>query len=383
MTDERDDRAQSVDAQLDGWARSLAGKTGRVRGSLSPWVQRALASGAHAHGAQAGVEPAGEPAGGGRQRQTALSESGPRALWARIYRKVEGTRAWHPEQGPAAPMAMDRFAADIVQRFAPVSDKYAVESGEASREEESDLVLAPVGYVDMSGGLPAPDSESWMESIPEGSVRPTPFEAAPEAYPAPPPLPPPPPTIQRRPGVRPMSRIEEITPGGKTPALPPVPVDVAAKEATPVPDGYPGSARPAPPPVQRAGQEPVALREVEPPGSKTEAAPPGLAPDEAQGILGSVRADSGSVPTQPVPPPVQRVVGEPASPPEVEGPTSEAEAAQPDMPLRSAPPSVQRAVDEPVSLQEAEQSVPAVEATSLDIASARYPGSSRPAAPPV
>ncbi|MEJ2210016.1 MAG: hypothetical protein P8129_13385, partial [Anaerolineae bacterium] len=197
---------------MNEWARSLAGKNTRFGAALSPWVQRSLAAGV-------------APAGASRQRAIALTEAHTHALLRTIQRKVEGARAWRPELGPATPFHLDRFGGEIVQRYAPFANRHVVETADESGQEGDDLVLASMAVPEMGRPPGAFASESWMASAPPPSA---PHGPPPPTQPPPSPRPPQQRieatrAVQRRRDIRPMSQVEEITPGAKTAAPPPSP----------------------------------------------------------------------------------------------------------------------------------------------------------------
>lgn len=283
MDPEASHEQDQLSEPLSGWARSLATKAGRARAALSPWVQRMMDPGAPA---VQRLSTSGQP------RATAFSERDTRALVDRVSRKTEQSRVWHPDVGSVSPVTFDRFAGEIVQRFRPMADKYRVESPEEGAGQESDLTLAPatqpismlnVGIGPSERSLPRTDLPSVPSSRPAATEQPAALPPAetdaprPVARSAPR-------VVQRRPGVRPMSRVEEITPGSTAPPTvgmePPAQADApmeAPSEAGAVgedaaPSGLPveRSAADGPAvlstdaPLQRAA-EPSAIAETRPP----------------------------------------------------------------------------------------------------------------------
>jgi hypothetical protein len=192
-------------AQLNDLAQTLTARARWPGAVLSPWVQRALR------------EQAVQPAGGvGQPRPTALSEGHTRVLVQRAERHRTGSsRVWQPDVGSVAPATFGYFAGEIVERHRPIADKYRVQSAQEPGEE-SELPLAPGGQVGAGLGM----GGVWPEA------RPTPSPPLPPATvqgsPARPRTSPTEmrsiqaqkPVRQRR-DIRPMSRVEEITPGSK------------------------------------------------------------------------------------------------------------------------------------------------------------------------
>lgn len=353
---------------LSGWAQSLATKADRARAALSPWVQRMMDPGAPA--AQR-LSTSGQP------RATAFSERETRALVDRVSRKTEQSRVWHPDVGSVSPVTFDRFAGEIVQRFRPMADKYRVESPDEGARKESDLTLAPatqpismlnVGIGPSERSLPRPDlpsmpsprpavTEQPAAHPPAGTDAPRPMARAATRV------------VQRRPGVRPMSRVEEITPGSTTPPTvgmePPTQADApmeAPSEAGAVgedeaPSGQPveRSAADGPAvvstdaPLQRAA-ETSAMAETRPPEPRADMQPDTVDRRAPRPSTRSDLTDKPVAPPLPVTPgdlaeePVQRqtldVAGPAETPEEPEPPRGEvAPAEAPRSRVEPVPPS--------------------------------------------
>jgi hypothetical protein len=194
---EEPDGRQGSSGDLGAWAQSLLAKAARAGSAMSPWVQRLLATG-----------------GASQRHQTAFSERYTHALLDRVSRHAEGGQALRPDIGSVAPATFDRFAGNIVQRFPLLAKKYLPEPPEESSESKAELVLASAGLAGMGAGSEAGRSELQRSPLVE-------WTGFPESLPPPmaAPAEPPPwlrPTVQRRRDIRPVSRIEELTPGKKT-----------------------------------------------------------------------------------------------------------------------------------------------------------------------
>jgi hypothetical protein len=236
---------QNATAELGDWARSLVAKAGRAKAALSPWVQRSL---------EAGQADADAPGGIALQRQTAFTEPHTRAMVRHLDRMVgvESSspycQVWRPDVGSVAPQTFDRFAGDILQRHAPLADKYQLQRPEEGAKPDTELVLAPsgaAGSTPRSGPVPA---ESWTPppmsefftppvepSSPPLPSRPSAAPAAQESSPSPR-VNPATRIVQRRPAARPRSRVEELTPGGRLLPLAEPPGAGEAKTQGPAPE---------------------------------------------------------------------------------------------------------------------------------------------------
>jgi hypothetical protein len=314
-------------AQLGDWAQSLRAKAGRARSAVSPWVQGLLSREAVSQESQG---TARSPRGGWvrRGRHTALTQHHTQALLNRVSRKPEAGRVWRPDVGSVSPGTFARFAGEIAQRFPSVAQKYRLEVPE-SVGEEGDLTLAPVGIL-VRGAVPA-------YTRPAGAG---PAAQRAETQPGPPspqPSPPPRPSVQqqavaraprqfqRKPGVRAVSRVEEITPGATTPVRA-EPVEARQKEppaAAELPQEGDGAFEPAaehdllappdavPPDLpSEAASLPVGQPEVQEPSGIEEAGPSppprtGVRPSEPVRRAplpadGRTAPDSSGRPTPPV-----------------------------------------------------------------------------------
>ncbi len=214
MADTESRNGSEGSRQLGDWARSLRAKAERSRSVVSPWVQGLLSRAVARQDIRDELRPA--PGGQfGSLRQVALTQHHTRALTQRVSRKAQSARVWHPDAGAVSPRTFAEFAGEVVQRFPSMAQKYAIEVPESVGEED-DLVLAPVGVV-VRGAAPAyagqpagsPETQPRRpppatDAVPGTPVRRRPVARAPRQ-------------IQRAPGVRPVSRVEEITPGAKTP----------------------------------------------------------------------------------------------------------------------------------------------------------------------
>jgi hypothetical protein len=167
--DKRPQTAGDKFAPLRELAQSVIAKGERSRALLSPWVGRSLAEIS---------PPPGPPKGGERPqtgtsphigsifeiepiwgvRSTAFSVEQTRALVERVFRQVENNRVWRSEAGPVAPVALDRFAGEILERHRPIADKYRVTAPQKSPEGEHALPLAAGTSPQGVGGQMSPGS---------------------------------------------------------------------------------------------------------------------------------------------------------------------------------------------------------------------------------
>lgn len=184
------------------------------------------------------------------RRPMSLSTGGTLALVQRLTLPAGARRIWQPEAGPALPQALDRFAAGVAGRYELNARKYQPRAPE-TKEQESELVLAfPGGGGEgTSRGTSAPEAmRETLDSLPFLSSEPPgapPLGDEPASQPVtfgPPPWErqaggPAARMAQRRAGVRPVSRVEEITPGSRQPAMPP-----AVTDAGPTPSAVPPAA---------------------------------------------------------------------------------------------------------------------------------------------
>lgn len=213
---------RDIQARLGSWARSL----------LARASGRALSLPAAA------------------RRPMSLSTGGTLALVQRLALPAGAHRIWQPQGGPALPQALDRFAAGVAGRYELNAGKYQPRAPE-TKEQGSELVLAFPG-----GGGEGAGRETSASEVMRETLDPLPFLSS-----EPPGAPPlgdepasqpvtfgPPPwerqaggpaarMAQRRAGVRPVSRVEEITPGSRQPARPP-----AVTDAGPTPSAVPPAA---------------------------------------------------------------------------------------------------------------------------------------------
>jgi hypothetical protein len=379
MDQETRQTEQKPFAQLGAWAQRLLTRAGRIRSGLSPWIQRAL---------EASTAPADRVPGIGARRPTAFSEQHTRALLARVSRTVEESQVWRPDVGSVSPATFDRFAGDIVQRHQPIADKYHVQVAEYNPEEETGLVLAPIGGagVDRESGVRQPEP-----SMPQIPLFPPPT-TEPAAVSPRAPTRVPRRTVQRQPGTRIFSRVEEITPdakpsapGAEAEAALPGPGEVPetdlaqAEEAITTDEGVELAA----PPVQRRAADRALPEEGLPPRpdaeelgrpvqpgppegpllqrgvEEQEPAPPPEADRPGRPVVGPERADRPATP--PARPVVQRRadegIGVPAALPEEEAPQPAAEAEPPPV----APAGPEADVPAPALLREAEAALPEAE----------------------
>ncbi|UCC86440.1 MAG: hypothetical protein JSV81_16535 [Anaerolineales bacterium] len=303
-------------AQLNDLAQALTARARWPGAVLSPWVQRALLP-----------EQAVQAASGVRQaRPTALSESHTRALVQRAERHRTGSsRVWQPDVGSVAPATFEYFAGEIVERHRPIADKYHVQSAQEPGEESA-LPLAPAGQVGMVLGRRG----AWPEARPAPSPPPPP--AAVQQSPAQPRTAPPdrpsiqaPKQVRQRRNIRPMSRVEEITPATKMKMA-----DMATVEGGPeIEAGLAEETSPdALPPPPRAAEPSPAAETERPPAVQRKAAPEGPATPPVTELKPEIEAGL---------PPIQR-----EAPPEVPAapPVAEAKPEVPGRPLvqREVPP---------------------------------------------
>ena len=155
----------------------------------------------------------------------------------RIFNRLERSRVWIPDIGSVSPTMVDRFTGTILQRYPLFASKFAVET--MKEGEEANLVLPPLSPIfprkerrsriaetripaNLPGEMPRPEPSEQPTSEPRMVISS-------------------PPAVQRKPGVRPVSRMEVITPGaGARPTQPeitlpasPSPVDSSAGAAAP------------------------------------------------------------------------------------------------------------------------------------------------------
>ena len=267
MVQETGQPEPNTPARLVDWAQSLVARAKRARSVLSPWVQRALETGAS-----------------GRPRPLSLFEGDGRALVERVTRQGEGSRVWRPDLGRVSPLALDRFGGEMVRRHQPLADKYRVEVPELDEAQSTSLVLAPGGAV---GPAVMPDAR---QPGPPFGLPPMP--AAPPS--APPALQrqaaPPPgasreqPAVRRQPGARVFSRVEEIAPTATRPAEPASPqergTEVGALDEDRAAVGMVPGEQPADRPLPTEGEIPLPHRVAREQEGRAQrpASPPGRAP---------------------------------------------------------------------------------------------------------
>ncbi len=139
-------------------------------------------------------------------------------LVGRISRQIEHAQVWVPDIGHVSPLMVDNFTSSIRQRFPSIGRKYAIEARSLEENEAEDLVLPPISPVF------TPVSR---KTVPGRSTTPTRLppelqfgHSAAQASEAP--SEPSgltistPPTVQRKPGVRPVSAVEMISTGPGT-----------------------------------------------------------------------------------------------------------------------------------------------------------------------
>jgi hypothetical protein len=254
-------------------------------------------------------------------RLVSLSSSQPHSLSERIAGRIERSPLWVPNVGSLSPHMVDRFAGSIVQRYPAIAAKYEVGTMPVDEWQESDFALPPVSPA-IWAGAPG-DSIQEMPALPETPDRfmyeevelpeaPAPKMEIRGAEP-----------VERKPGVRPLSRVEELTARTASPEQP--------VQRSPEP-GLAG-------PVEKA---PVSPRDI--------ARAPEIAADRT--VPHQVSEPPVRVPNSPVLPPADR--------PKLAAPIIEAQRAY-EFPVEISSPAITSPVDQPEAIADGSTSQTGIE----------------------
>ena len=312
---------------LNAWGQALASKHNQAKSLVSPWVQRSLNI------------VSGRPAIGIIQPGADFSANQTQMLVQRLAGRSEASRVWQPDIGSISPAVFDRFAGEIVDRHQSHGSKYLIVSATEPENSSEDFPLVggaheggaaskarrPASQPSAISSLPAGASFSDLAQItstdapPPAAVQRAPAQTGVPFMPERPPAPP-------RPArwVRPTSRVEEITPGGKS---------VVTRKALEMPAAQTPPSTETPSPEQAESEQ---AAEAEPEPIPTDEVQP-VVDDQVESLTATVESIEADLPA------VAEETEETAPPPAVTKPPSIAPTPSPDLPL-SAPPekSVQR-----------------------------------------
>ncbi len=208
-------------------ARSVGAMLRRTRHSLSPWVQRLIATPtvetAPAASPRPGVMPAPTPARA--PGPVAFTSVTTQTLINRVQRVNTNSTVWRGNLGSLNPSLVDDFAANIADRFPDKTQKFQMQPLGGAESEKLDPLPLINGLALQAAEQPqAPERPAWSY-FPEWPPAPaTPAAPAPNFPELGTPAPTPSVPAQRKPVGRPLSRVEEIQPDSSKEPRTPAPI---------------------------------------------------------------------------------------------------------------------------------------------------------------